>query len=717
MRSMIKKTFTQLVQWSCEHPFYLFLLWSLWLSCEYFIFGPYSFVRILEDGDCAMNGRLLLFFNLASQKLGYWNPFQLSGNDTTLGSYIFELDSLPFVFLPGWLATGLVMWLQRFIAGYFTFRLLKETLNLTAFSAIYAGLAYSLLANYPATGSQLGFPIYYGLGIPAISFFIWALSRLNEHKKASYFFAFGIGGLFSITTSVGFGIFVLPVIIFWFLFVVPRLTLKFWSMVLIFIIVFLVFKSPLLWAISLSAPLSHRAFWTLNITDPAGSMLIQKLFVKDLVPLGIAVLGLIASRSRFRPLVACVSAIVACLIFVIFVFPLFSSFVLPHMGFLRGYQFDRIYLLYPYLTIISAAIGISCLYEWRFGLVKKSSVFYSVSLYTAVLVIAIGLVGWQSLRMKIESLPQMLIGYNYTTIYQNPALLQLAEANKMSPPFRVVTVANQQNIDVYPFDVLYPAAASVHGLESADGYVGVYFRRYQEFWEQVIWKLLEVTPNYAHFSAWGNEVALYNGVYDLKLLSLANVRFIFSNCPLQDKNLLLLPFGSSNRDEQIAWKKMGKRNRLKAVLLQGHRSPGYPTYIYENHHVFPRFFLAENVRLFEESKQVLEALRQADYAELRSTAYLKKSDVAFLSFGKLGVTKGYVELQSYTSDRIILKVNNPQSSILIITNNFSPYWKATVNGIKTTVFPVDHTFQGVYVGSGEHKVVLEYSPPYAIQGF
>lgn len=704
---IMKKTLSQLIQWSCEHPFYLFLLWSFGLAFEYFIFGHYSFIRIQEDADCALNGRLLLSFNLTSLKFGYWNPTQLSGNDTILGSHIFDLDSLPFVFLPGWLAYGLVMWLQRFIAGYFTFRLLKETLNIDAISALYAGLAYSLYANFPQTGPPLGFPLFYGLVIPGISFFIWALARLNEHKKSSYLLAFGIGVIFSITTNVGFGIFILPVIFFWFLFVKPRLTLKFWFLVLIFIIGFLVFESPILWAMSLNAPLSHRAYW--NLAEPAGPELMKGLFAKDLILLGISVLGLVASRGRFRPLVAFVVAILCSLVFVIIIYPFFSNYIHPHLGFLRGFQFDRIYLVYPYLTIMAAAIGISCLRERQFEFVKKTTVYYNVSLYKAVLVVAIGMVCFQALSMKI-TIPRMKNGSNYTTLFQNPAVRELAEANKMSPPFRVVTVRDKHN---YPPN-LFPAAVAAQGLETADGYVGAYFRRYQEYWEQVIWRLLESEPNHGEFSSWGSRVYIFKGVYDLKLLSLANVRFILADKPLDDKNLILLPYGSSNRDEQIAWLIRQEQNKLQAIL-ESYRFPVYPTFVYENPQVFPRFFLAENVRLFEESKQVLASLRNADCADLRSTAYVKQSDVAFLSFGKLGSKEGRVELQRYTSDRIVLKVSNPQNSILIITNNFSPYWKATVNGIKTGVFPVDHTFQGIYLRSGEHKVILEYSPPYAIR--
>ena len=85
-----------------------------------------------------------------------------------------------------------------------------------------------------------------------------------------------------------------------------------------------------------------------------------------------------------------------------------------------------------------------------------------------------------------------------------------------------------------------------------------------------------------------------------------------------------------------------------------------------------------------------------------------------MSFDKLGASEGCIDLQRFTSDHITLKVKNPQNSILVITNNYSPYWKATMDGIETKLFPVDHTFQGIYIRSGEHKVILEYSPPYAI---
>jgi hypothetical protein len=324
--------------------------------------------------------------------------------------------------------------------------------------------------------------------------------------------------------------------------------------------------------------------------------------------------------------------------------------------------------------------------------------------------VTIGLTGWQAIGMKVETLPKMLIGANYTSLYHNQGIQELAEAYRNASPFRVVTIRDRN--DDYPYH-MYPAASSVYGLESADGYVSVYFRRYQKYWEQVIWQLLQSEPDYSSFSSWGHRVYIFKGIYDLKLLSLANVRFIISDYPLDDKELVLLPFGSFNREEQLALQSKRDKNLLKAVF-EGYRFPNYPTFIYENPQVFPRIFLVDNFKYFEKTEELLTALRCASYADLRSTVYLEKGDSNFSSLNKLDKKRGSIEIESHTSDKIILKVKNPQNSILVITNNFSPYWKATIDGIETKLFPVDHTFQGIYVSGGEHKIKIEYSPPYAI---
>lgn len=43
-----------------------------------------------------------------------------------------------------WLAYGLFMWVQRFLASYFAYRLCRDSLRLNHLACVFAGMAFSL---------------------------------------------------------------------------------------------------------------------------------------------------------------------------------------------------------------------------------------------------------------------------------------------------------------------------------------------------------------------------------------------------------------------------------------------------------------------------------------------------------------------------------------------------------------------------------------------
>src|SRR5262245_38679228 len=110
-----------------SHVSILLFIWSLFLAFEYIFFGPASYVRIHDNADGNLANRLALSRIVSDEQLGYWNTKVVSGGDQlTVTTGTNEPIDVLFFVLPGWLAFGLVMWLQRFVGGYFTFRLLKE---------------------------------------------------------------------------------------------------------------------------------------------------------------------------------------------------------------------------------------------------------------------------------------------------------------------------------------------------------------------------------------------------------------------------------------------------------------------------------------------------------------------------------------------------------------------------------------------------------------
>ena len=78
-----------------------------------------------------------------------------------------------------------------------------------------------------------------------------------------------------------------------------------------------------------------------------------------------------------------------------------------------------------------------------------------------------------------------------------------------------------------------------------------------------------------------------------------------------------------------------------------------------------------------------------------------------------GWMPGEARLRSLRPDRIELQVDARAASVLIVTSNFSPWWRVSVDGTPGRIFPVDHTFLGVALPEGGHDVVFTYEPPFA----
>ena len=78
-------------------------------------------------------------------------------------------------------------------------------------------------------------------------------------------------------------------------------------------------------------------------------------------------------------------------------------------------------------------------------------------------------------------------------------------------------------------------------------------------------------------------------------------------------------------------------------------------------------------------------------------------------------SSGEITVKHYSPDKIVLSVNLDGPMILVVSNNYSPYWKCRVDGKEKEIFPAYHTFWGVLLeGGGTKEVVFEYCPPYRI---
>jgi hypothetical protein len=109
---------------------------------------------------------------------------------------------------------------------------------------------------------------------------------------------------------------------------------------------------------------------------------------------------------------------------------------------------------------------------------------------------------------------------------------------------------------------------------------------------------------------------------------------------------------------------------------------------------------------------VLAAMAAATVDEFRNAAFVEKGTLpAGLStdrrYGAADIT-----LERYGSDEIRLAVSVDKDALLIVTNSFSPFWVAEIDGKRAPLFPAYHAFWGLALPAGATSVVFRFEPPY-----
>jgi len=176
-------------------PLFIILLWSLWVSAEYWILFQHSYMRVHDNAES-----IFAFYAITSQLFAdygfsVWVPNITGGIDglVNVSSDYFTYDFPFFFLLPDWLAYSLIMFLQRFVATYFTYRLCRDFLHFGTGTAILAGLFWSL-----GTWTTNDWTLFDGLGVPAIPFYLYLLElSLNQSGRRRYIWASVTGLLVS----------------------------------------------------------------------------------------------------------------------------------------------------------------------------------------------------------------------------------------------------------------------------------------------------------------------------------------------------------------------------------------------------------------------------------------------------------------------------------------------------------------------------------------
>lgn len=204
---------------------------------------------------------------------------------------------------------------------------------------------------------------------------------------------------------------------------------------------------------------------------------------------------------------------------------------------------------------------------------------------------------------------------------------------------------------------------------------------------------------------------VFSDYYNLDLLSLANAKYIISAIPLVNENLTLLEYDTPR--DRVSLNELSTIK--KGIRLVKENFKRRELYIYENKNCLPRFFLVNQIKVFGTRNQLLDALSKANIKYLKNNSLIEKEFTQNFKNYDLKNSSGEITVKHYSPDKIVLFVDLNVPMILVVSNNYSPYWKCKVDGKETEIFPAYHTFWGVLLeGNGAKEIVFEYCPPYQI---
>lgn len=676
--------------------------WCVWLAFEYLAFGTASYIR--QHDAAEVNTPFYTGLrHLDDRRLtGWWDPLAGTGVDA-LSNLKGDMPAVEALFrvAPHWSNSGVLLLAQTLLAALGTFVLLRRRMGVGDGPAMLAAAWFAFLPWVSLPHS--GFPTWYGWYVAGLPLAVHALEWCREAPGArGPLAAAATGAVFALGTPTASGILAIPAVVIWVLaFSETRQRRAALVPLACFTLAFLVMKAPAIAALLLNVGTSHRIVRSAAGLEAGALDLspsrwedLRAIVVAHSVLIAVAVTGRAAAGPRNRRLNVALGGM-AALLALTAAMPLLRPVLALAGESFRTYQVDRLNRFFPIFAAVGSALALQQLQHATRPLARM----VRTGAWTAMLVSLAAASVWMNAGREARR----IAGNRYDAFFDQPILHRLAAERGAGEAFRVATLADR-NAGAHG---RHAAFAWAYGLETADMYVTTYPRRYHDYWARVIAPVRDRRPDIrAYFDTWGSMAYLFNPAaplfgppsaagfprwtqlpFDLDLLSLANVRYVLSAVPITDERLTL-------------------------------RSDSRDVLVYENAAVLPRFFVAGRVRAFADDAELLDALAEASTAELRSAAFVAGAPVEGSGAQAAATTGGdeRITVRDYSADRIELDVEAAAGGILVITNSFSEYWRATIDGSPAAVFPVYHAFQGIAVEKGTHRLELSYRPPYSFGG-
>ncbi len=136
--------------------------------------------------------------------------------------------------------------------------------------------------------------------------------------------------------------------------------------------------------------------------------------------------------------------------------------------------------------------------------------------------------------------------------------------------------------------------------------------------------------------------------------------------------------------------------------------------IYKNTARHERAWLCSNVEFIADSNKILARMKQASFDPLK-TVILEETPENWKPSADTS-SAGSVKITSYHPNHISVSAKLKRPAMLVLSENYYPYYRVWVNGTEQKVYRADFTLRAVALKAGDHKVEFRFKSPYLTAG-
>ena len=134
--------------------------------------------------------------------------------------------------------------------------------------------------------------------------------------------------------------------------------------------------------------------------------------------------------------------------------------------------------------------------------------------------------------------------------------------------------------------------------------------------------------------------------------------------------------------------------------------------LYKNENFLPRAFLIKNYQVMESSLEFAKAFHDPAF-DPQQALLLEKEPERYLALKRQPAAPqlpSEVKVATYENNRMILDVSTSEATFLFMSEAYYPGWKAYVDGREEEILRANYVFRAIPVGPGTHKVELVMQP-------